>query len=843
MHMEKYLAALRDYVTRRASEVAMTSVALPVDSEAVYVLPVASGAAGPTPDASAIAQPALRVLAEQQHVVFLGDPGQGKSYLLRAHAAALAVSPADHFPILVELGLRRESIPEGQKEFRWLKDRIPPQVSAALNDEAWAGLLGHLARGGASVLLDGFDELDANGKRQVADLARTLEGNQVVLASRPQDYGPALAYGFSVYSIQELRLPQIEGLTGRMCRSLATSLKSEDHAGALRQVLDVAEGPAGFLARNPLLLSFLCYTALRGSQERLPTQPAALIGKCIEKLVEWHREHKVPQTWPETLEAAAVFRVLGTLALQSYHDTSGRIQQGIIEQLPAHDRDFLPHFLAARLIERVDSEYTFPLLTLREYFAARAIAVSPDPYREIARHLHDPDWRSIILYVAGSLKYVHASPLDIYLPRVIRAVVKLIGPILNLVSPAAKVAGTAYGAPEAGKIAAEIGKDVVKEFDSAVRGPLEAWFARSRQSIESFVYAIMRHHSRQDRILKRDLRLAAACIGNARDCPEKLAVRVVSSLADYVFRTRGSKSPFELALRQAARCVKVRNHMLVLTSTKGHKHRTTAVRALSGLLFDPEIHDHFQKLSSSDPEMTIHAGYALMDYRLRRWKTADDEAIDRILQLRGRTADTTVREQLLKSSHDTNDWVRAASSFFLKEAAFDPTVQGRLLDMLVGEKNWIAKQIAADSLKIVASEPHLQQALLDLTSHDDQFVRAVAARALQGAVTTSSKVQVTLLTLLGDNDTNVGRAAAHALEEVARNDPNIRQEVLDLTYHSDYRKRRWAALALQLIRSAVTSADPFVRSQLKAVIAVRGGTNLPGFGMKLAATHVSRISS
>lgn len=102
-------------------------------------------------------------------------------------------------------------------------------------------------------------------------------------------------------------------------------------------VLRVANSSGATMARNPLILSFMCLTAIQrqaeGRLEDFPTRAAPLIGECVDALVKWHSIHKVYSGWPDSLLAPTVTRVLAPLALGTFKDGSGVIKERSLDEL------------------------------------------------------------------------------------------------------------------------------------------------------------------------------------------------------------------------------------------------------------------------------------------------------------------------------------------------------------------------------------------------------------------------------------------------------------------------------------------------------------------------------
>src|SRR5262249_40073321 len=148
--------------------------------------------------------------------------------------------------------------------------------------------------------------------------------------------------------------------------------------------------------------------------------------------VEWQRR-RAASSWPADLTGIRVCRLLAPLALETFRNVTGTIGPESLECLSAVDRDiFLHHLVGARFVQRQHTHYAFTSETFREYFAATAVAAHPDPFREIERHLHDPKWQQLIVYMAGDLENARASRVDLEIPTLGRFFVRASKPLVLL---------------------------------------------------------------------------------------------------------------------------------------------------------------------------------------------------------------------------------------------------------------------------------------------------------------------------------------------------------------------------------------------------------------------------
>lgn len=174
----------------------------------------------------------------------------------------------------------------------WLRTRLPEAVHELLRQDSgyWESIVKIIQEGKAAILLDGYDELTDDAQRQIQQLIPALlrDHNHVILSSRPGAYRYSPLTGFAQYHLQELSQSQIVLLATNLCRVLSVQFQITDFQPIIQRVLHVDQGPAASLARNPLLLSFLCFTAFERQRQNqlseLPKQPAPLIRECLDAL-------------------------------------------------------------------------------------------------------------------------------------------------------------------------------------------------------------------------------------------------------------------------------------------------------------------------------------------------------------------------------------------------------------------------------------------------------------------------------------------------------------------------------------------------------------------------------
>jgi hypothetical protein len=376
----------------------------------------------------------------------LGDPGYGKSWLLRATAAravaaaraalptgvqsvGVAAVDAAVLPVWVELDLLAEVL--AHDPTRGLVDALVTTLLGGPADGAPAAyrewLTERLALGQITLLLDGLDEV----RRDHVDTLRTAlhtwirthrsqtGAPRIVLTSRPIEHARGILPPATTQTVELLPFD---------AAAAARFVDARFHEAAARDdVLSQLRHTAlGGLAQIPLLLTLLCYIADRnrdpvGGVARLPTRRAALYDRVLTEFLTIKNPDPSDVLDPDE-QRAVLEQVALTMTSTAYGDWITRLTRdelaaaigaaldpvhrpdisSVINQLTAPGRGVL--------ITRGDAlhptgrtTYEFLHRTFHEYLVASALTHDPDRrHRLIAAHRwFDDEWHQVLLLLAG----------------------------------------------------------------------------------------------------------------------------------------------------------------------------------------------------------------------------------------------------------------------------------------------------------------------------------------------------------------------------------------------------------------------------------------------------------
>jgi NACHT domain len=394
------------------------------------------------------------LLVPGRRQVILGDPGTGKSTLLRFMALSGSSRPLQQrykvkrdkrLPLLITL--RRYADELKTRENLALLDYAAEVLGAdlSLNSIDRDFLEFYLETGQSILLLDGLDELpNPSFKQIVRDRIRTFAevypGNTIVVTSRIVGYEDPFRFSaqeFHHFTVAKLETDQIEQFIRDWYRARIDNKAERDRNAKdlVRIVNDSDHSAIHELAENPLLLTIVAL--VHRIDAVLPDERVVLYQKCTETLLNtWHtwkyrelevkNRGKVERRNRSRMEAIAYWMQCRSVTAERdsrtvvpYSELHGFLKDYIdskehSSELDRDSSDSAHEFLdfikkrAGLLIEVGDARYSFVHLTFQEYLTStylvntNEVDGAPGMWKALDSVSGNPKWHEVTrLLVAG----------------------------------------------------------------------------------------------------------------------------------------------------------------------------------------------------------------------------------------------------------------------------------------------------------------------------------------------------------------------------------------------------------------------------------------------------------
>jgi HEAT repeat protein len=723
-------------------------------------------------------------LLQERQAVILGDPGAGKTTLLRYLAYTLAhrqltngqseivkTTPelTDCLPVYIRVGEYAQHL---QHHPEATLDTFAPLSCQArqlpLSDEL---LKDAMDRGQVLFLLDGMDEIIATDRRRevaqrVEEFARNHQHCRLLVTSRIVGYREAqLSGGFAQFTIRPFEGPEIR----LFARNWYAALQ-EPESNAEKLVQAIQDTPSvRRLASNPLLLTVIALIHWRGT--KLPHHRAKLYGQAAETLVDQWMSHR--RVNPEGWDVQETLQVLLPAVAWHLHSTtsSGLIGEQdlhhlLVETLRQHEprlseeahtrasqfrrnvSEFSGIFLERGLDQDGRGLYGFLHLTFEEYFAALRLV---DTWEREA----DKGKREGTLVL---------KPL-LHDPRWTEVILLTAGRL--------------------------------SEF--------------SQYRATRFVEAILKAQSEYEKILHRDLLLAARCLGDDVRVDADVRRKILSKLLKIYFDVQSPN-----ALREDVG--------KIITRLGGTAIEKEVLAVVTERLTDPE--EDVRRAAAwalgqvgagvATPEVLVALRKCLTD---PGWNVRE-AAAEALGRLGAGAATPEVVTALLKCLTDREEAVREAVAWTLGQmgqAAATPEVISALRKLLADDPEGWVRRSAAEALEQLGQALATQAILSALRIrlvHSDWEVREEAALVIGklGKFAATPEILSMLRRRLTDLDWHVRRAAAWAVGGLGQVgvDSEIPLVLVKLLTDLDWRVRTAAAAAVGRLGQEAATPDTLV---------------------------------
>lgn len=394
-------------------------------------------------------QPLLGVdeaLSRSTHAFVLGEPGSGKTTLVRYLALQMASDACQGksdrvIPVRVRLSIWADLLAIDDEISAFHAAARDLQLDNRQDTLSWLDRCAN--NGHVMFLFDGLDEVADPDKRpllleKLRETVRQYPRANMLISSRPVGFErPALGTHFDIYEIQRLDRRAIDEFVARWCSSRHGHAKERKCAECGTKTEALRRAMAGHkrittLASNPMMLTILCLLHEAGAA--LPRRRIELYERIVQAfLFTWEQAKSNAATGePDrnlALDDRDVLWLLQAIAFDmQMHDwtlvprwwlisrSTGFLQQELGyegDQARAVSETLLRSIeeRAGILVERGQDRFGFQHLAFQEYFAARAVLEAGDPIEVLRPYLYHPRWREVVRLVAGDMKRDQAPQL------------------------------------------------------------------------------------------------------------------------------------------------------------------------------------------------------------------------------------------------------------------------------------------------------------------------------------------------------------------------------------------------------------------------------------------------
>jgi predicted NACHT family NTPase len=369
--------------------------------------------------------PALEAVERFKKMLIVGKPGAGKTTFLKN--LAIQCIRGKFKPKFVPIFITLKDFAEATGHPNLL-DYIQWLINTMSYTDIKASIKAILRVGKALILLDGLDEVKESDSNyvlgEIQKFSNQFHRNQFIITCRiaAQDY---IFEQFTEVEIADFDDQQIATFAQKWFHNKHDTLEATRFLQKLK-----ANPPIRELATSPILLTLLCLVF--EDSRNFPSNRSELYKEGLDVLLKkWDAMRKIERD--RVYKGLSLKRkedLLSELACSTFKDGNYFFKQReaerqitkYLQNLP--DASTNPEILQldskallksietqhGLLVERAKSIYSFSHLTFHEYFTARKIVSSCNPYqpedevlKELVSHLTEKHWREVFLLTVEML--------------------------------------------------------------------------------------------------------------------------------------------------------------------------------------------------------------------------------------------------------------------------------------------------------------------------------------------------------------------------------------------------------------------------------------------------------
>lgn len=352
-------------------------------------------------------------IPQHHRLVILGDPGSGKTSLMKYLCLEIATGNSERWLIPLFVSLRRYWLEKQKDESLTLLHYVAASLlqeddclHTSQQYETVECLLRSLSgteKSHVLFLLDGLDEIATNSnaiEAVTADIRWLGERFSWVLTSRHTGFFGDVDED-TCYEVVRLNKIGVEELVSNWFSNSKLAHKYTDQQLLLSQI--DTNPRLRDMAGNPFLLTLLCHIQQQRSNHCLPLHRSDVYERILYLIQAQLRYAKKDNHLFRDADMAFLAKFCHYLYTEADNAPLQIFEYQHWDRfaLPDTPPDFDRHFLSSRLIHswRQGGDFHFAHLTFQEYLIALHIA--GQPFGQVQQHLFSPHWKMVYRFLAG----------------------------------------------------------------------------------------------------------------------------------------------------------------------------------------------------------------------------------------------------------------------------------------------------------------------------------------------------------------------------------------------------------------------------------------------------------
>jgi len=352
------------------------------------------------------------ILAKNYDVWLIGQPGSGKSTMIRDLAIRLADDLRsgkihNKIPVLISFKDLIEDnviIPIEKKVLEFFENEN--LLGYTINPSEW------LNNGRIIIFVDGLDEIsNTNFRFQLIDSINQFKNNY----NNVKIVGSCRDIGFEPYrhKLNKFRIVEIMPFNFKQIKSFVERWFKKNE-NTRKKMIDAVKASmlSGNLPKTPMVLTLLAIIFEESTYRELPANLTELYSMFTQLLLgRWDISRKIETFFQYNIKENILKNLAFSFQLKG-KDNISEIE--LIQFIEAYSEERKAGILAQKLIDeiekrsnlliKVSGKYQFKHLSFQEYFASQQWMLQNNIEKEITKKALDSWWQNVIFFYFGTIK-------------------------------------------------------------------------------------------------------------------------------------------------------------------------------------------------------------------------------------------------------------------------------------------------------------------------------------------------------------------------------------------------------------------------------------------------------